>query len=192
MILIQILGKWLWRRLWPRKENEKLIVANRWLGKRKQNIRKQIQRTIVMQEIVKWRQKNRWRYNVLVVNLICSPTKYLVQFYPCGFCFCIIQQQGKETAITVYGKRVDHLKSVIKSCGMRFSIKLSRSLKKLYVCSSYSWFLLLLLFFSWQYSSCHIQESQAGSWRETWGYFNRRTWADTRQRRAVFRSFRER
>lgn len=32
--------------------------------------------------------------------------------------------QIKEAATPVYGERVEHLKSVIKSCGMRFLIKL--------------------------------------------------------------------
>lgn len=49
------------------------------------------------------------------------------------------------TAATVYGKRVEHLRSVIKSCGMRFLVKLSRSLKKLYV-GSYSQIFVIVLF----------------------------------------------
>ncbi|XP_033137938.1 glutamic acid-rich protein isoform X3 [Brassica rapa] len=41
-----------------------------------------------------------------------------------------LKQQGKETAITVYGKRVDHLKSVIKSCGMSIPPVIYRKVKQ--------------------------------------------------------------
>ncbi|CAN6927161.1 unnamed protein product [Brassica oleracea var. botrytis] len=42
----------------------------------------------------------------------------------------LLKQQGKETPITVYGKRVDHLKSVIKSCGMSIPPVIYRKVKQ--------------------------------------------------------------
>jgi cobalamin biosynthesis Mg chelatase CobN len=64
-----------------------------------------------------------------------------------------------ETPTTGYGKRVEHLKSIIKSCGMRFFNQTGRSLKS--CVSLYSRLLIVCL--SWQYFSIGLQESQAGS-----------------------------